>query len=54
MKAFVRTSASTQEIELMEVPVPTIQADEVLIKVEAFGVGIQDRYFIPSDANFLT
>ena len=52
MKAFVRTSKTTQEIELQEVQIPKMQADEVLIKVEAFGVGIHDSYFIPSDINF--
>lgn len=52
MKAFVRTSASTQEVELQEVNIPEMHAEEVLIKVEAFGVGIHDRYFIPSDVNF--
>ncbi|HKL72491.1 MAG TPA: NADP-dependent oxidoreductase [Marinilabiliaceae bacterium] len=52
MKAFVRTSAETQEVELQEVRIPVIQADEVLIKVEAFGVGIHDRYFIPLEVRF--
>lgn len=52
MKAFVRISATTQEVELREVDIPKIQSDEVLIKVEAFGVGIQDRYFIPSEVSF--
>lgn len=52
MKAFVRLDAVTQEVKLAEVPVPEIQTDEVLIKVEAFGVGIHDRYFIPGDVNF--
>lgn len=52
MKAFVRTSATTQEVELQEVDIPKVQADEVLIKVEAFGVGIHDRYFIPSEVSF--
>ncbi len=52
MKAYVRTSASTQEVELQEVKVPEMHAEEVLIKVEAFGVGIHDRYFIPSDVNY--
>ena len=52
MKAFVRTSASTQEVELQEVNLPEMHAEEVLIKVEAFGVGIHDRYFIPSDVNY--
>lgn len=52
MKAYVRTNAITQEIELQEVSIPEINADEVLIKVNAFGVGIHDRYFIPSDVSF--
>src|SRR5699024_9795665 len=50
--AFVRTSATTQDVELQNVDIPKIQSDEVLIKVEAFGVGIHDRYFIPSEVNF--
>ena len=40
------------EVQLIEVPVPQIQADEVLMKVEAFGVGIHDRYFIPQNVDF--
>lgn len=52
MKAFVRTSATTQDVELQDVDIPEMQSDEVLIKVEAFGVGIHDRYFIPSEVNF--
>lgn len=52
MKAFVRTNATTQEVELQDVDIPKIQPDEVLIKVEAFGVGIHDRYFIPSEISF--
>ena len=52
MKAFVRTSAANQEVELQEVAIPKIQADEVLIKVQAFGVGIHDRYFIPAEVIF--
>lgn len=52
MKAFVRISAENQEVELQEVSLPEMQSDEVLIKVAAFGVGIHDRYFIPSDIRF--
>lgn len=52
MKAFVRIAAAVQKVSLEEIPLPEIKADEVLIKVEAFGVGIHDRYFIPSDVNF--
>lgn len=52
MKAFTRTSATTQEVELLDVNIPEIRSDEVLIKVEAFGVGIHDRYFIPVEVSF--
>ncbi|MCZ7666888.1 MAG: NADP-dependent oxidoreductase [Chloroflexi bacterium] len=52
MKAYVRTSAQNQHVELAEVAIPDINDDEVLVKVEAFGVGIHDRYFIPNDAIF--
>lgn len=52
MKAFVRISPSTQKVEFKEVDIPQINSGEVLIKVEAFGVGIHDRYFIPSDIDF--
>lgn len=52
MKAFVRIDAANQEVKLEDVPLPEMQADEVLIKVKAFGVGIHDRYFIPKDVKF--
>lgn len=52
MKAFVRTNPQTQDVQLKEVPVPEINEVEVLVKVEAFGVGIHDRYFIPQGIHF--
>ncbi|HUH75077.1 MAG TPA: NADP-dependent oxidoreductase [Chitinophagales bacterium] len=52
MKAFVRIDSVDQEVSMEDVPIPKYQSNEVLIKVEAFGVGIHDRYFIPSDAKF--
>lgn len=52
MKAFVRTSPTSQDVKLSEVAIPEIEPDEILVKVEAFGVGIHDRYFIPRDARF--
>lgn len=52
MKAFVRIDAESQEVKLREVPLPEFQAEEVLIKVEAFGVGIHDRYYIPQEVDF--
>ena len=52
MKAYVRTGATTQEVQLQDVPIPDYGADEVLIEVKALGVGIHDRYFIPSNVQF--
>lgn len=52
MKAYVRLDAGSQEVRLSEVSIPEIKANEVLIKVKAFGVGIHDRYFIPNDVSF--
>ncbi|GAA0447392.1 NADP-dependent oxidoreductase [Lentibacillus halophilus] len=52
MQAFVRTNASSNDVEIADVPIPSVNDDEVLIKVEAFGVGIHDRYFIPRDIDF--
>lgn len=52
MKAYTRINTQSQEVQLQDVPIPTTQDDEVLIKVAAFGVGIHDRYFIPGDAKF--
>lgn len=52
MKAFVRTNAQNMEVEFVEVSIPSVDSHEVLIEVQAFGVGIHDRYFIPGDAAF--
>lgn len=52
MNAFVRMNAANMHVELMKVPVPAISQDEVLVSLEAFGVGVHDRYFIPENAQF--
>lgn len=52
MKAFVRTSPQNDDVVLKDVAIPEIDKDEVLVKVEAFGVGIHDRYFIPTNGRF--
>ena len=52
MKAFVRVDAQNNHVELKEVAIPEIDKDEVLVKVQAFGVGIHDRYFIPTNVRF--
>lgn len=52
MQAYVRISARNQKVEFVEVPVPEPGDGEVLVQVEAFGVGIHDRYYIPDDVDF--
>lgn len=52
MKAFARTQADNMSVEMITAPIPVISDDEVLVAMEAFGVGIHDRYFIPDDAHF--
>ena len=36
----------------MDIPVPKIDDDEVLVEVKAIGVGIQDGYFFPKNIEF--
>ncbi len=52
MKAFTIPTAGSSVVELTEVPVPTIDADELLVEVKAVGVGIHDSYFLPNDAHY--
>lgn len=52
MKAFARTNQSNLEVKLIEVQIPSIEENEVLVEVAAFGVGLHDRFFIPQDASF--
>ncbi len=52
MKAFVIPQPGAHTVELAEVPVPKIDDDELLVRVQAVGVGIHDSYFFPSDAKY--
>ncbi len=52
MKAFVKQNTESNEFVLMEVPIPNIDAHEILVEVKAIGVGIQDGYFFPQNMNF--
>ena len=49
MKAIVRKDARSNDFILMDIPVPQIDEDEILIKIKAIGVGIQDGYFFPKN-----
>ncbi len=52
MRAYVRTDATDQSVELADVPAPVAGADEVVVAVHAFGVGVHDRFFIPAGVSF--
>lgn len=52
MKAFVVPRAGATTVELAQVPVPRIDDDELLVRVEAVGVGIHDSYFLPPEASY--
>ncbi len=52
MKAYVRIEKDSQQIEVKNMPMPAVGNGEVLVRVEAFGVGIHDRYFVSPDVDF--
>lgn len=52
MRAFTIPTPGSNVIELSEVPVPSISADEILVEVKAVGVGIHDSYFLPNDGHY--
>lgn len=53
MKAIgIRRPDEADDITLIEVPVPEIDADEVLVRIQAVGVGIHDRWTLPPNPRF--
>lgn len=52
MKAFVIRRSGAQTVEPAEVPVPQIDDGELLVRVQAVGIGIHDSYFLPADARY--
>ena len=52
MKAFVKQNKESNDFTLMDISIPTINDDGVLVKVKAIGVGIQDGYFFPGNIEF--
>lgn len=52
MKAIVIPTRGANTIELIEVPRPQIDPDEILVAVHAAGVGVHDSYFLPEDAQY--
>lgn len=53
MKAIVAPQAGHLDaLTLMDVPVPEIDSGEALVRIEAIGVGLHDRWFMPATAQF--
>lgn len=52
MKAIVKQNEKSDDFILMKIPVPKINEYEILVKVKAIGVGIQDGYFFPKNMEF--
>lgn len=52
MRALVKLGPDSNEFKLMDVPIPTINEDELLVSVKAIGVGIHDGYFFPENIQF--
>lgn len=51
MKGFAKPSLADEGIKLLEVPLPQIDEAELLVRVEAIGVGVHDEYFVPPAAD---
>lgn len=52
MKSYGKEQSMEDSICELTVPVPTINKDELLIKVKAIGVGIHDEYFHSADVSY--
>lgn len=53
MKAIaVKEAQAENSPVLMDVPVPEIDDHEVLVRIKAIGVGLHDRWFMPSSPNY--
>ncbi|GKV65557.1 MULTISPECIES: NADP-dependent oxidoreductase [unclassified Sporosarcina] len=52
MKAIAKKSGRIDDFALMEVPVPRLGENELLVRVKAIGVGIHDGYFLPEHIRY--
>lgn len=52
MKAIVKQNRESDQFILTEIPIPNINDHEILVRVKAIGVGIQDGYFFPQNMEF--
>lgn len=54
MKAVIKKSVLPNDFSLSNQPIPNIDDNEILVKVKAIGVGIQDSYFFQGILIILT
>lgn len=52
MKAVVKKNKADSTFSLEKVQIPKIQADELLVRIGAIGVGIHDGYFLPENMQY--
>lgn len=52
MKAFGKVTSISDPVTALEIDVPTVDDNELLIKVEAIGVGVHDEYFHAPDVPY--
>lgn len=52
MKAFVKPDPASSIIRPAIVQIPRVDAGELLVSLQAVGVGIHDSYFLPPDASY--
>lgn len=47
MRAFVRTDRNNSDFEMRAIAIPQLGEGELLVKMQAVGVGVHDAYFLP-------
>lgn len=52
MQAIAKLSAAPDDLALVQLPVPEIGENEILVHIRAVGVGIHDGYFLPADVQY--
>lgn len=52
MNAFVLAGPNALAITAARIPLPSIGADELLVRIKAVGVGIHDSYFLPRQMSY--
>ena len=52
MKAIVKTDKDLDEFKYVEVEIPEIDENEILVKMKAIGLGVHDAYFIDPSVKY--